>query len=137
MPVFHRLHTVLLLYRDITLKSGPDLGPSSHDLYAKAQKERLDNLDQANQEIDRLRKTIEKLQSELQGMCATPLSFPHICHVFSHSYSVYTISQWWGIFTRHKHPAISYLWIRDLMSLDNQAEVWRRTIVRIKSVHQS
>ncbi|KAG0712641.1 Disks large 5 [Chionoecetes opilio] len=52
--------------RDIARKSGPDLGPSSHDMYTKAQKERLDNLDQANQEIDRLRKTIEKLQSELQ-----------------------------------------------------------------------
>ncbi|XP_063844799.1 disks large homolog 5-like isoform X5 [Scylla paramamosain] len=52
--------------RDITMKSGPDVGPSSHDMYTKAQKERLDNLDQANQEIDRLRKTIEKLQSELQ-----------------------------------------------------------------------
>ena len=50
------------------MKSGPDVGSSSHDMYTKAQKERLDNLDQANQEIDRLRKTIEKLQSELQGM---------------------------------------------------------------------
>ncbi|KAK8726700.1 hypothetical protein OTU49_010006, partial [Cherax quadricarinatus] len=52
--------------RDVTLKEGPDIGSSSHDMYSKAQKERLDNLDQANQEIDRLRKTIEKLQSELQ-----------------------------------------------------------------------
>ncbi|XP_042204892.1 disks large homolog 5-like isoform X3 [Homarus americanus] len=52
--------------RDVTLKEGTDIGSSSHDMYSKAQKERLDNLDQANQEIDRLRKTIEKLQSELQ-----------------------------------------------------------------------
>ncbi|CAL4062461.1 unnamed protein product, partial [Meganyctiphanes norvegica] len=43
-----------------------NVGPSSHDMYSKAQKERLDNLDQANQEIDRLRKTIDKLQTELQ-----------------------------------------------------------------------
>lgn len=54
--------------RDVTFKVGPDIGSSSLDMYSKAQKERLDNLDQANQEIDRLRKTIEKLQSELQGM---------------------------------------------------------------------
>ncbi|XP_069186254.1 disks large homolog 5 isoform X4 [Procambarus clarkii] len=52
--------------RDVTLKEGPDIGSSALDMYSKAQKERLDNLDQANQEIDRLRKTIEKLQSELQ-----------------------------------------------------------------------
>lgn len=52
--------------REMTLKEGPDLDSSSHNMYSKAQKERLDNLDQANQEIDRLRKTIEKLQSELQ-----------------------------------------------------------------------
>lgn len=31
------------------------------------QEQRLDDLDQANQEIDRLRKTVEKLQGELQG----------------------------------------------------------------------
>lgn len=61
------------------MKSGPDVGPSSHDMYTKAQKERLDNLDQANQEIDRLRKTIEKLQSELQGMY-TSLSFSLSLH---------------------------------------------------------
>ncbi|XP_068228466.1 disks large homolog 5 isoform X3 [Palaemon carinicauda] len=52
--------------REMTLKEGPNLGSSSHDMFSKAQKERLDNLDQANQEIDRLRKTIEKLQNELQ-----------------------------------------------------------------------
>ncbi|KAK4296064.1 hypothetical protein Pmani_031414 [Petrolisthes manimaculis] len=52
--------------RDAKHQEGPILGSSCHDMYTKAQKERLDNLDQANQEIDRLRKTIEKLQSELQ-----------------------------------------------------------------------
>ncbi|XP_066956131.1 disks large homolog 5 isoform X2 [Macrobrachium rosenbergii] len=53
--------------REMTMKEGgPNLGSSSHDMFSKAQKERLDNLDQANQEIDRLRKTIEKLQNELQ-----------------------------------------------------------------------
>lgn len=57
------------------MKEGTDLGSSSLDMYSKAQKERLDNLDQANQEIDRLRKTIEKLQSELQGMCVWNFSF--------------------------------------------------------------
>lgn len=37
------------------------------DLFGKCQKERVDNLDQANQEIDRLRKHTDKLQAELQG----------------------------------------------------------------------
>jgi hypothetical protein len=37
------------------------------DLFTKCQKERMDNLDQANQEIDRLRKQADKLQAELQG----------------------------------------------------------------------
>lgn len=59
----------------MTLKEGPDLDSSSHNMYSKAQKERLDNLDQANQEIDRLRKTIEKLQSELQGMYCSRIVF--------------------------------------------------------------
>lgn len=35
--------------------------------YSKTQKERMENLDQANQEIDRLRKHVEKLQIELNG----------------------------------------------------------------------
>lgn len=38
-------------------------------MYGKSQKERMDNLDQANQEIDRLRKQLDKLQVELQGKC--------------------------------------------------------------------
>lgn len=37
------------------------------DLFGKCQKERMDNLDQANQELDKLRKHADKLQSELQG----------------------------------------------------------------------
>lgn len=41
--------------------------PTSMDLFGKVQKERLDNLDQANQEIDKLRKHADKLQAELQG----------------------------------------------------------------------
>jgi prefoldin subunit 5 len=40
---------------------------SNRDMYGKSQKERMDNLDQANQEIDRLRKQLDKLQVELQG----------------------------------------------------------------------
>ena len=51
----------------MTLKKGSDMVSSSHDMYTKAQKERLDNLDQANSEIDRLRKTVEKLQIDLEG----------------------------------------------------------------------
>ena len=35
-------------------------------MYGKSQKERMDNMDQANQEIDRLRKQLAKLQVELQ-----------------------------------------------------------------------
>ena len=35
-------------------------------MYGKSQKERMDNLDQANQETDRLRKQLAKLQVELQ-----------------------------------------------------------------------
>lgn len=38
------------------------------DLFSKCQKETMDNLDQANQEIERLRKYIDKQQSELQGL---------------------------------------------------------------------
>lgn len=71
------------------MKSGPDVGPSSHDMYTKAQKERLDNLDQANQEIDRLRKTIEKLQSELQGMYTTPSPSGRFHYIFSYSFLLY------------------------------------------------
>jgi dsDNA-specific endonuclease/ATPase MutS2 len=48
---------------------------SSRDLYSKAQRERMDNLDQANQEIDRLRKQVDKLQAELQGKITKILQF--------------------------------------------------------------
>lgn len=36
-------------------------------MYGKSQRERMDNLDQANQELERLRKQVDKLQAELQG----------------------------------------------------------------------
>ena len=73
----------------MTLKEGPNLGSSSHDMFSKAQKERLDNLDQANQEIDRLRKTIEKLQNELQGNHhKLPVSLPLPIYRF-HIFSIY------------------------------------------------
>lgn len=49
------------------LKEGSEVASAAHEMFAKAQKERLDNLDQANQEIDRLRKTVEKLHSDLEG----------------------------------------------------------------------
>jgi discs large protein 5 len=48
---------------------------SSRDLYNKAQRERMDNLDQANQEIDRLRKQVDKLQAELQGNVTESVKF--------------------------------------------------------------
>ena len=38
------------------------------DLFSKCQKETMHNLDQANQEIERLRKYIDKQQAELQGI---------------------------------------------------------------------
>lgn len=37
------------------------------DMFSKCQKETMDNLDQANQEIEKLRKYIDKQQTELQG----------------------------------------------------------------------
>lgn len=56
-----------LFYSENKLKEVSDLRASSLEMYSKAQKERLENLDQANQEIDGLRKSIEKLQSDLEG----------------------------------------------------------------------
>lgn len=41
------------------------------DLFSKCHKERMDNLDQANQEIDKLNKQVDKLQAELQGKFVT------------------------------------------------------------------
>lgn len=43
------------------------------DLFSKCQKETMHNLDQANQEIERLRKYINKQQAELQGLFSTLL----------------------------------------------------------------
>ncbi|XP_065342347.1 disks large homolog 5 isoform X2 [Cloeon dipterum] len=54
--------------RESTRKENNEGASSSRDLYSKAQRERMDNLDQANQEIDRLRKQVDKLQAELQVM---------------------------------------------------------------------
>uniref|UniRef100_A0A8D8WDJ1 Disks large homolog 5 n=1 Tax=Cacopsylla melanoneura TaxID=428564 RepID=A0A8D8WDJ1_9HEMI len=47
-------------------KERSEVEAASMDLFGKCQKERMDNLDQANQEIDRLRKHTDKLQAELQ-----------------------------------------------------------------------
>ncbi|XP_059475211.1 disks large homolog 5 [Neocloeon triangulifer] len=52
--------------RESSRKESNEGASSSRDLYSKAQRERMDNLDQANQEIDRLRKQVDKLQAELQ-----------------------------------------------------------------------
>lgn len=57
----------LYLYLCSSRKEQNEGVTSSRDLYSKAQRERMDNLDQANQEIDRLRKQVDKLQAELQG----------------------------------------------------------------------
>lgn len=40
---------------------------TSMDMFSKCQKETMDNLDQANQEIEKLHKYIDKQQTELQG----------------------------------------------------------------------
>lgn len=42
-------------------------GQASTDAASKKKKEKVDNLDQANAEIDRLRKMNDKLGGELQG----------------------------------------------------------------------
>ncbi|XP_075211047.1 disks large homolog 5-like isoform X1 [Lycorma delicatula] len=52
--------------RDAGRKDPRELQTASIDLFGKCQKERMDNLDQANQEIERLRKYADKLQAELQ-----------------------------------------------------------------------
>ncbi|XP_063244378.1 disks large homolog 5 isoform X2 [Bacillus rossius redtenbacheri] len=52
--------------RDSLHESQAEASKSTRDMYGKSQKERMDNLDQANQEIDRLRKQMDKLQVELQ-----------------------------------------------------------------------
>ncbi|XP_071442600.1 disks large homolog 5 isoform X2 [Hetaerina americana] len=52
--------------RDNLRKEQAEVSTSTRDIYGKSQKERMDNLDQANQEIDRLQKQVEKLQAELQ-----------------------------------------------------------------------
>lgn len=54
-------------YRDTSRKDPRELQSTTMDLFNKCQKERVDDLDQANQELDRLRKHADKLQAELQG----------------------------------------------------------------------
>lgn len=60
--------TLLSSFRDASHKDSCEMQSTSMDLFSKCQKETMDNLDQANQEIERLRKYIDKQQSELQGM---------------------------------------------------------------------
>lgn len=52
--------------RDNSRKDQAEVSSSTRDLYGISQKERMDNLDQANQELDVLRKQLDKLQAELQ-----------------------------------------------------------------------
>uniref|UniRef100_A0A0A9XJ47 PDZ domain-containing protein n=1 Tax=Lygus hesperus TaxID=30085 RepID=A0A0A9XJ47_LYGHE len=52
--------------RDPGRKDMRESQSSSMDLFSKCQKERMDNLDQANLEIEKLNKQVDKLQSELQ-----------------------------------------------------------------------
>ncbi|CAB0004616.1 unnamed protein product [Nesidiocoris tenuis] len=52
--------------RDTGRKNLRESQSSSMDLFSKCHKERMDNLDQANQEIDKLNKQVDKLQAELQ-----------------------------------------------------------------------
>jgi polyhydroxyalkanoate synthesis regulator phasin len=57
----------IFLCSDNSREVSTEVLKSTRDMYGKSQKERMDNLDQANQEIDRLRKQLDKLQVELQG----------------------------------------------------------------------
>ena len=57
-----------MFYRERNVPEVSSLGSSGGSgTYSSRGKERVDNIDQANQEIERLRKTVEKLQGELQG----------------------------------------------------------------------
>lgn len=58
---------MLWWFRDVGVKDPHQLQPTTMDLLGKCHKERMDNLDQANQELDKLRKHADKLQAELQG----------------------------------------------------------------------
>jgi hypothetical protein len=57
----------IFFFSDNSREVSTEVLKSTRDMYGKSQKERMDNLDQANQEIDRLRKQLDKLQVELQG----------------------------------------------------------------------
>ncbi|XP_025158687.1 disks large homolog 5 isoform X3 [Harpegnathos saltator] len=51
--------------RDSVIKEDAERETNTRD-YAKRDKERMDNLDQANQELDKLRKAVDTLQAELE-----------------------------------------------------------------------
>ena len=57
----------ICLCRDTGRNDQAEVSTSTRDMYGKSQRERMDNLDQANQELERLRKQVDKLQAELQG----------------------------------------------------------------------
>ncbi|KAJ1521902.1 hypothetical protein ONE63_002238 [Megalurothrips usitatus] len=52
--------------RDTGRSDQAEVSTSTRDMYGKSQRERMDNLDQANQELEKLRKQVDKLQAELQ-----------------------------------------------------------------------
>ncbi|XP_065226709.1 disks large homolog 5 isoform X2 [Planococcus citri] len=52
--------------RDQHRKDSCEMQSTSMDMFSKCQKETMDNLDQANQEIEKLHKYIDKQQTELQ-----------------------------------------------------------------------
>lgn len=69
--IFHLIpinEIAIFCYRDAGRKDPRELQTTTMDLFSKCQKERMDNLDQANQELDRLRKHADKIQTELQGL---------------------------------------------------------------------
>lgn len=57
----------IFIHRDSSRTDSCEMQSTSMDLFSKCQKETMDNLDQANQEIEKLRKYIDKQQAELQG----------------------------------------------------------------------
>lgn len=61
-------------YRNSASSETMDISGSNLNLEVGI-KERLENLDQANAEIDRLRKIIEKLTGELQGKTTNNVHF--------------------------------------------------------------
>ena len=66
MTLLHEILIIVFFFRNSASSETIDTTGSNFNLEVGI-KERLDNLDQANTEIDRLRKIIEKLTGELQG----------------------------------------------------------------------